>query len=139
MKLLLLMILLASLLDLQGCQTPTPETSFQGEQCSPEFAPAELDQINGKWYIPIEGSVCRCRPYQINKDVIGPIKNSDGTVTVTRRPIQECNLIKGYKPSEDSKLWAVLDWWRVQIKTWLEENEKPLTDEGNGVGELGYR
>lgn len=132
MKLILQMILLGLVLSISGCEdSPEIPTSFQGEQCSPEFAPAVLDEIDGKWYIPAETSVCRCRQYRIDKDRIGPVLNENGNVTVIRKPIQECNLIKGYKPAIESKLWEVLDWWRVQIKKWIEENEqeKPIMED----------
>lgn len=126
MKIILLILALATL---PSCDDQS--TSFQGEQCSSEFAPSVLDSQDNKWYIPVEGSVCRCRQYRFDLERIGPVRNDRGAVTVIRKPIQECNLIKGYKPSVESKLWATLDWWRVQIKKWIDENEteKPVMED----------
>lgn len=132
MRIIPLMILLALALSCQD-----EETSFIGEQCSPQFAPQIQDPIDLKWYIPAEESICRCRQYQINKDRIGPMVNQDGSVTVIRRPIEYCNLIKGYHPKTDSRLFSVLDWWRLKIIENIPE--KQVMDDKLSVGEPRIR
>jgi hypothetical protein len=119
MKPSLAMILLVSLLSV-GCN---PENTFQDEQCSPEFATIVEDPTTQDKFIPVKGSVCRCRQYRIDLKGVGPVRNPDGHVTVIDKPIQECNLIKGYKPKADTKLVNMIDWWRVQINKWLEDNQ----------------
>lgn len=107
---------------LHSCNDPS--TTFLGEQCSPQMAEAVLDPGTQKLYIPVEGSTCRCRQYKINKDQVGPVRNENGTVTVTNHPLPYCNLIKGYHPKTDTRLVNTIDWWRVQINDWLETNSE---------------
>lgn len=114
---------------LSSCQS-TPENTFVGEQCSPQLAPAELDPLDNKWYIPVETSVCRCRQYRIDSAGVGPVRNSDGNVTVIRKPIEYCNLLKGYLPKDDTRLVNMIDWWRVQIDLWNEPDKEVQFESG---------
>lgn len=107
MKLTLLTILSVLALSCASCNQEFPN-GFQDEQCSPQFKIIKDDQ--GKEWVDVAESICRCRQYQVTKSNIGPV---DGKVT--RKPLAECNLMKGYTPKVDTKFVNFMEWIRLQI------------------------
>jgi len=107
--------IVAILLIVSSCRTSPPQNQdfFQDEQCSPQFEIVKDE--TGKEWVDVEKSVCRCRPYHIGKDYVGPVRIG-GSVPVTRKPISQCNLIKGYVPKIDTKMVNFLEWVRTEIE-----------------------
>lgn len=102
-----LMILLVTLLSCASCND-LPKEYFEGEQCSPQFEIVQDD--NGAKWVDVSKSVCRCRTYRISRELVGPTDRR-----VIRKPLAYCNLLKGYKPSEDTRLVNFLEWVRMNL------------------------
>ena len=103
---ILLMTLLGTLLSCNDL----PKEYFQGEQCSPEFK--IIQDIEGKEWVDVEQSVCRCRTSRISRDMVGPVDRK-----VIRKRLSSCNLLKGYSPKEDTRLVNFLEWVRMNIES----------------------
>lgn len=108
-------LILLSVIILAGCRTTPPgnQDFFQDEQCSPQFEIVKDE--DGKEWVDVEKSVCRCRTYHIGKDYVGPVRVG-GSVPVTRKHLSQCNLIKGYVPKIDSKMVNFLEWVRTEVE-----------------------
>jgi hypothetical protein len=114
------LLALPLLIILLSCQhTPTPSDTFEDIQSSIKLAP--VVEIDGKKYIPVEGSECYERTYRVSLEYIGGIR---GTTVV--KDVYECNLIKGYKPKIDTEFVSFMQYVQSQING---QESEPLIHE----------
>lgn len=105
---LMLMTALSSCLNRQGQERPEIEDQ---EQLSPSFAKEVI--IDGKYYIPVEGSICFSRVYRIDKTMVGSVGQ------VHDLDIRECNKIIGRAPQEYGVFVTFLENFRVWLINFL--------------------
>lgn len=70
---------------------------------------ADTVEIDGKLYVPLDGSGCISRNYRIDDGYIGPISES------IVLDLRECHKVVGYLPSE----YGVLTTWMENMRVWL--------------------
>ncbi len=84
-----------------------PKTPNDQEQLSVFLA--EHVEIDGKLYIPLDGSGCISRNYRVERGYIGPISES------IVLDLRECHKVIGYSPAE----YGVLTTWMENMRVWL--------------------
>ena len=107
-KLMMLMILSAGCRNLDPNSYPRLDIQ---EQLSPAFAYIE---INGVKYIDMNKSRCLSRLYRVDREMVGPVNQE-----VFILPIEECNRMIGYAPSEYGSFATWLESMRKWLLAWL--------------------
>ena len=107
-KLIILMMLLTLSMSCRNRHGQSQPNDIQDQEQLSVYL-ADPVEIEGKFYIPLDGSGCISRNYRITDGYIGPI--SDRIIL----DLRECHKVIGYSPSE----YGALATWMENMRVWL--------------------